>query len=246
MPHAGNPFDDGVAAGDVQRGMVVRPGHEVLYPRPFHARGHVLPVGHGVHVRRGQPLHDGPQDAVLKVVARTVQLEHPKEQQQPFHVVQGQPLVQRVHGVGAGVRYARHGQVVHEVVDVLAQAGDVGVVGLGQVPGQHVDLAAVFGEIGGDFFADEGVVEVGDFKAARQGVVVGDGDQVHAAAAGDVVQRLRVGVAFRAAQLLQYPLRGAGGMARVHVQVDGKGGAMCARALRGRVRGGGFLRLLGL
>ncbi len=245
VAHAGNPFDDGVAAGDVQRGMVVRPGHEVLHPRPLHARGHVLPVGHGVHVGRGQPLHDGPQDAVLEIVTRAVQFEHPKEQQQPFHVVQRQALVQRVHGVGAGVGNARDGQVVHQVVDVFAQAGDVGVVRLGQVPGQHVDLAAVFGEIGGDFLADEGVVQVGDFKAARQGVVVGDGDQVHAPAAGDVVQRLGVGVAFRAAQLLQNPLRGAGGVARVHVQVHRQGGAACARAGCGCVRASGFRRLVG-
>ena len=61
-----------------------------------------------------------------------------------------------------GMGEALAGQVALHVEEVVAQLGDVPVLRFGEVPDQQVDLAAVLGEIGGDFLAQEDARQVGD------------------------------------------------------------------------------------
>jgi hypothetical protein len=83
-----------------------------------------------------------------------------------------------------------------------------------------VKLAAVFGEVGGDFGADEGVREGGDFEAALDGVVVCDGYGVHAAPASEVVEIDGAGIALGTAEFLQNPVGRTAGEGRMNVQID--------------------------
>ena len=179
-------------------------------------------VGQALHVLWPQTLDDLAQEGVLGLVARAVQLKDVEQEQGLFEMRRCQTVVDGEQRVRQHVHDALCAQVGREVEDVFAQALELRVLGLSDVVGQDVQFAAVLGEVGGDFLADEGAGQVRDLKGAVDGVVVGDGDHAHAARAGDVVDAPGFGEAFRAAHALEQPLRGPRGMLGVHVQVDAK------------------------
>lgn len=67
-------------------------------------------------------------------------------------------------------------------------------------------LALVIREIGGHFLADEGVRQMGYFKAALNGIMISDGHKRHAPLLCDVVNMRWFGEALRTAYFLQNPL----------------------------------------
>ena len=111
-------------------------------------------------------------------------------------------------------------QVARQVVDVRAELLDLPVLGLGDIQGQDMHLAPVVRKVGGDLLADEDVRQMGDFQGAVDGVVIRDGHMAHAPALGDLIELQRFGEAFRAADLLQYPLAGPFGVFGVNMNVD--------------------------
>jgi len=83
---------------------------------------------------------------------------------------------------------------------------DVGMVPLGDVKHQHMNLAPILGEIGGHLFAEKGVGKMDDLHGAGNAVVVGDRDQGHAPGFGRPVDIGGFGEALRAPDLLKNPL----------------------------------------
>ena len=135
----------------------------------------------------------------------------------------GEFLIEPVKGMRNGVREIFGGEILLEIVDVLAGACDFAMLRLGDAPDEHVDLAAVLGKPGGDLFGDEGAGEIGDLEAAVDVVVIGDGDEVHAALAEQGVELARIGVAVGDIEPAKQPLRGAVAVAGVDVEVDLRG-----------------------
>ena len=112
-------------------------------------------------------------------------------------------------------------------------------------PDEHVQLAAVLGEPAGELFADQHVAAVGDdAQDAVDAVVVGDGDEVHPAAARLRVDLRRGAVALGAGDRVEDDLGGPVTGVAVAVQVDAlaadvrRGGISDHRALRQGMRCG--------
>jgi hypothetical protein len=73
-----------------------------------------------------------------------------------------------------------------------------GVVGGGEAEDQEMEFAVVFGEPAGEFFGSEDVGEMRDAGDSFDGVVIGDGDEVHVALKCLGVDGERIAVAFGA------------------------------------------------
>ena len=72
-----------------------------------------------------------------------------------------------------------------------------------------MNFALVVRKEGRNFFADKYLRQVGYFQRAADGVVICDGDVVHASGPGDVVYLAGRSITFAAADFLQNPLRRA-------------------------------------
>ncbi len=109
------------------------------------------------------------------------------------------------------------GQVGEEGLGVLALAGDLLVLRLGEVEHVHVELPAAL-EGHRHFLAHEHVGQPPQLQGARDRVVIGEGDEVHAARERGLVDRHGLGVAL-AAHVAQHGEVGRAGVRRVHVKV---------------------------
>jgi len=67
--------------------------------------------------------------------------------------------------------------------------------------------------------ADESSRQMADLQSSVDGVVIGDGDEIHAALAGDLVQMPGRGITLRNTELAHGPVGRFVGMAGVDVQV---------------------------
>jgi hypothetical protein len=126
-------------------------------------------------------------------------LESLKEHQQLLEVVEGQLIVDRKEGVGHGVGDVVVEQVGAQLIDVGAQLVHLPEAGPVDAEHQAVDLAPVLEEVGGHLAGDEGPRKVGDLQRPIDGVVVGDGHEVHTSAPTGVVDLARIGEALRGA-----------------------------------------------
>ena len=129
----------------------------------------------------------------------------------------GETIIDAVKGMRKDVEDTGLDEIVHQFVNVLADLLDVPVLGFVDIQRQDVNLAAVLGEIGRDFFADESVRQMGDFQRAFDAVVVRDGDKRHAPCFSDLINLVRFGETFGATQFLKNPLGRAGGEFRMDV-----------------------------
>jgi hypothetical protein len=118
--------------------------------------------------------------------------------------------------VGRG-RDALLGQVCEESLGVVAAARDRFVLALGDAVDADVDGAAA-GKAAAHLFADEGARQRGDLEGTGDGVVVGEGDEVHAPTPRLPVDGARLGVGL-AHQGREQPDLHRSRVARVDVQV---------------------------
>ena len=125
-------------------------------------------------------------------------------------MAQGQPVIGRAQGVRAGMGNALPHQVGNKLKDVAPKPRYLPVLRFRDIPGEHMNFTFVFRKVGRNFFADEGLRQMGDFQRASNGVVICNRNVVHAPGSGYVVNLAGRGVTFAAADLLQNPLRGAG------------------------------------
>ena len=89
--------------------------------------------------------------------------------------------------------------VVCDVVDVVRQSLKLSVIVLRDAEDEQVQLALIFREPAGDFFADQHIIALGSEREdAVDRVVIGDGDEIHPAAARLGVHLKRIGIALGA------------------------------------------------
>ena len=110
-------------------------------------------------------------------------------------------------------------QVVTEVVDVSASGLNLLVVVLGDVPGQHVHDAAVLRKDRGDLLGEEEVRTIDQRQPARQGVVIRERHQRHAARLAQLVLSRGGGVALGTAKHATVPFIISRGGGRMDVQI---------------------------
>jgi hypothetical protein len=147
-------------------------------------------------------------------------LPEPEQEQAALQVVRRQVAADPVQRVGQRVRHPRVCHVVHQLVEVLPQPGHVGPAGLVEAPGEHVHGHPVLGELGGHLHADQHVGVVSDLERPRDGVVVRQRHQVHAAPLGRRVGGLGLGERLGHHRLGEEPAPRVGRRPRVQVEVD--------------------------
>ena len=216
----GRPRNHGVGPADVEPAVVVGPAGEVLPPGLGKGRGDAVFVGQSFHDLGGQGRQYLLEALALPVVPGPVHFKVLEQQEELFEMVHGEPVVDAVEGVGQDVKDPLFMKVSRQIEDVLPHLLDLPVMGLGDVVDQHMDLATRVREIRGNLLADKRPRQVGDFQRPVDGVVVGDGRQVHGPLFGDVVNLSRLCKTFRASQLLEHPLGGAFGKFGMDVKID--------------------------
>ena len=83
-----------------------------------------------------------------------------------------------------------------------------------------MNFAAIFGEEAGQFFAGNNVRAMKQFGNAGDGVVIRDGDEIHVAAPGLLVDFIRRAEAFRALDRIERDLVGLVAGVGVTMEVD--------------------------
>ena len=106
------------------------------------------------------------------------------------------------------VSYLFRMKVSDHLVHVLAQLQNHLELGFRDMQHYHMHLAAVFREMGRDLRADERVWQVGNFQRAADGVMISNGNEIHAPLAGGPVQIVGRGVAFGDIEFTHGPIRG--------------------------------------
>ena len=124
-------------------------------------------------------------------------------------MLDGEPVVGRAQGVSAGMGNALPHEIGHKLKNIVPQTRYFAVLGFSYIPGKHMDFALVIRKEGRNFFADKNLRQMGYFQRATDGVVICDGDVVHASGPGNVVYLAGRGITFAAAYFLQNPLRRA-------------------------------------
>jgi hypothetical protein len=119
---------------------------------------------------------------------------------------------------------AARAQIPHHLERIAAQRLQIAVDRFARPVDAKVDLQIGVGHPAGDFLAGEevGCVRIArqEFETAVDRIVIGDGDDVHAAALGDGVDVERVGIAVAAAQKRQRAVDAR--VARVDVKVGAR------------------------
>ena len=145
-------------------------------------------------------------------------LERREQEQHLFERVAIQLPVGTEQRVREPVGYPAILQVVGQRINVLAPLLDGGVLIGVDVPGEDVHDAPVLGEARRDLLGQKEVRLVDERQPTRQGVVVGEGDQIHPAQFAQIVLLDRIDVALRTAEVPTVPL-GVGHRSR-RVQVE--------------------------
>jgi len=146
-----------------------------------------------------------------------------EEEEEALDMVEGEFLVQAVKGMGYGVGKVLGGEIILEVVDALAEAMDVAVLLLVEPPDQEMNLTMILREPCGDLLGEKDAGKIGDLEAPLDAVVIGDGDEIHAALAQQGVKLARIGIAVRDIKPAQEPLGGTSAEAGVDVEVNLRG-----------------------
>jgi hypothetical protein len=79
-------------------------------------------------------------------------------------------------------------KITLQIENVVAHLDDFGVLSLGDSPDEDVDLARVLREVGCDLFADECPGQIRNLQVPVDRVVVGNGDEIHAAFAKEAME----------------------------------------------------------
>jgi hypothetical protein len=141
---------------------------------------------------RSTGLQHQPAEVVGPAVTGPVQgLKPVEEDQEPFDVAQGQPVVHREQRVSHRVQDVVCLEVIAQFIDALAYLLKLLELRFRDAEHQAVDLAAVLREVRGQFRGQKGVGQVRDGEGALDRVVVGDGHVLHAPFPGPCVDDLR-------------------------------------------------------
>src|SRR5262245_60889801 len=120
-------------------------------------------------------------------------------------MIDGEPVIDTVKRMRAGVSDALVPKVGAQIVDILTQPLDLLELGFRDAPGQHMDLAAILREVGRDFVADEHALEMSYFQGGTDSVVIGDRNELHSTPPVAFVNSFGFGVALRRSNPPQDP-----------------------------------------
>ncbi|EDY18892.1 hypothetical protein CfE428DRAFT_3550 [Chthoniobacter flavus Ellin428] len=159
------------------------------------------------------------RDFAEQLVAQSIQsLEMLEEQDEFLDVREGEPVIGSVKRMRDGVREIFRGEIFLQVENVVPHRLDLAVLRLGDAPHQEMHFATVVRKTGADLFADENARPPGDFEAAFNAVVIGEGDEIHPALAQLLVLPSGLRVAVGKTGAAEEPFRGA--VAETGVQVE--------------------------
>ncbi len=217
---AGAARDGGPGLAGVHAAVVIGAAGEGFAPGLGVRGGEAVAIGELVDFRGGEGAEDEGGGVAEEAVAQAVEaLEVAEEEDELLEVRGGEFVVEAMERVRDGVGELLLREVGLEVEDVFAQALELGVLRLAQAPDEDVDGAAVFGEVGGDLLAEEDAGAIGDLEAAVDGVVVGEGDEIHAARPERIVEVAGLGVAGGKAGAAEEPFRRARAVAGVEMEI---------------------------
>ena len=177
-------------------------------------------VGQTVQARLAQPRQNLLQTIVLALVAGPVEFEMAEKKQQLFKMRFRQPIVDGIQRVRHDVENVLLFQVLRQVVDIRTDFLDLRMLRLRNVQGQDMNLAPAVGKVGGNLFTDESIGQMGDFKAAGDRVVVGNGHVRHPPFLGHAIDLQRFGETLRAGNFFQYPLTRSFRVLRMHMNIN--------------------------
>ena len=117
----------------------------------------------------------------------------------------GQLFIDGIEGMSQGIGDVLLMQIGRKIINVFPEVLKVLVLPFGSSIDDHVDLTAVFREVGGHFFTDERLGQMSDFQGSFDGIMIGYGYVGHSPGTDQMIQRLGVRITFRTSQLLQHP-----------------------------------------
>lgn len=202
-------FCDGERAADEEAGVIIRTAGEAFDPR---CAGRGLKTVFALElldVGRGEVLQNrGPGDVAMARTRTVDGFKVVEEQDEFFEMVDGQFVVDGVRSVSDGMGDVAFVDIRAEAVNVVTQLLNFYKLVFGDAVQQHMNFAAIFGEVGSCFDADERVLGMSrvEFECAADVVVVGEGDEVHAESLSCLVDELGVGVGLIGAEALEEPL----------------------------------------
>src|ERR1700724_3174904 len=118
-----------------------------------------------------------------------------EEQNQALEVCRFQLPVDAVKRMGDGMGDICASEVTLQRKDVVSNNDNIRVLLCGDSPDQKVNLAGVLWKIGCDLLTDKRLRQIADLEAAFDGVVIGDGDEIHPALDKLPMQLAWVGIA---------------------------------------------------
>ncbi len=200
--------------------MVVGAADEDFLPRLWVGGREVVAVGELLHLRRRELAEDVPGELAQERVAEAVDaLKVAEKEDEPLEMRGRELAVDAVKRVRDGVGDRLLLQEGLEVENVLAQADDLAVLGLAQAPGEQIYFAWVLREISRNLLADKCIGIRRNRETALDGVVVGDGDEVHPGFLGAGVKIGRIGVAIGEIEPAEDPILGSIAEFRMEMKV---------------------------
>ena len=160
----------GERPGDIEGTVVIGSTEEPFLVGVFRHRKNIVLFYQALDDIRGQPIENGPERLVFATVAGSVQFEILEKEEQSFEMVRRQAIIDGVKGMGDDGEYLFLPEIGGQVVNARSTLLNLPMLGFGDVQGQHMKLAAVFREIGGDFLADEGSRQMGDLQRTPDAV----------------------------------------------------------------------------
>lgn len=142
-----------------------------------------------------------------------------EEQNQALEVCRFQLPVDAVKRMGDGMGDICASKVTLQRKDVVSNNDNIRVVLFGDSPHQKVNLAGVLWKIGCDLLTDKRLRQIADLEAAFDGVVIGDGDEIHPALDKLPMQLAWVGIAVWKIEPPKQPLLRARAEAGMNVEV---------------------------
>ncbi len=217
----------GPGLADIEQAVVVGAGGDGLPPRSGVAWAHGVLGAEFVDAlgceRAEVALHGVASRAAVRAVDEFDALE---EEHALLEVFDGVPARLGVERVRERVGEVAIGEPVGELVHIIAEPerGDLGVEFGGEPVDEDMEFHAVGGEADGDFLPDEhmGEAALDEGERAADGVVVGDGDEVHAARDRLHVDLFGFGVALRRVDPGCGVDDGTGGGGRVDMHVHAR------------------------
>ena len=198
-------FRDGISAADAPQGVGIA----------------AADARQALALKLHMPQQLGDEQVVDALHRPVLFLEHVEQLAHPLHVLlQSLAPLEVVEEVVQGEQNALRAQVPHKFAHVGAQLLNVAVLALGDVVNADVNLVLEIRQVGTDFLADDEIAgrpPVEQFQATVDGIVIGDGNQVHPALLGGAVDGQRRGVGIAAAEQAQVP--GGARVIRMHMKV---------------------------